>query len=809
MILSFIGLTLAFSFAYVVGVMSKDTLTSDHYLSTSDRLFRVIQSEFQGGWSDTTYGPFAPIINENFDEVETAVRLIRIPIKGSAGEGNEQFGMRATFVDGNFARAFPLALVSGDIAKALSKPRGIVISKATAQRFFGDRDPIGQTITVDLYDTHYDYEVGAVLDVLPNASHLDFEMILPFNIDDVTDFRMVEEVTGYGSRGSIITYLLLRDGIESNAFRKQFWPRLEKLLPTERIGNVDRLDIENVRGLQFWSKPENGTIKAPVDRKALLSVIGTAFLVLVAAISNHMNLTVAATLRRGREVAVRRILGASKKQIIAQLFVETLLLTAFAAWVALDIAPFIAEYVGGYVGQGASLNEGHVIETVALMAIAIFAAVMVAFYPTFWIARTHARDLLAGAQSSVTGGGSHIRVVLVGVQVALGMGLVFATFMINAQVNHVMTVDKGFDYEGKLHIDAANGEIWDVNREAFAREVLNLNGVKGQSFSTNVPFIDSNWKIGFNHPRTNEQVQYEVVYVEPEFFSEYDIQPRAGRLLDNAYGSDTLIVADALKNAQAEGQNAVTLTRSVVLSEAAARSHGFDTNEDAIGGIFQTSVEESFTLNKIIVGIVPDVSFKAGKKLSIPTFYEIDERKGGVGYWYVTFDIEKAAAETVLPQIQAVWQRYFPNDVFNYSHALDNLKEAYAQERLLLDLFAFAGALSLFVTITGIYSLSRFLLVQRTREVAMRKVLGARTRDILELIIKEFSKPVIAGLLIGIPAAAYFLDGWLSLYQVRLDFGFAEAAGFAIAGFIFCLAVVFSEAIRAISIRPAKVLYHE
>lgn len=212
MTLSFIGLTLAFSFVYVVGITAKDTMTSDRWLASSDRLYRVIQHGFDGTWGDSTYGPYAPIMKANMEEVETAVRLVKIQIKGAAGANREQFGVSGTFVDGDFASAFPLPVIDGDIRAALSKPRGVVLSKANAERFFGEENPVGQTISVDLYGTVYAYEVGAVLADFPGASHLDLNMIMPFDLNDVRDERLAREVTGFGSSGSINIYVLLKDG---------------------------------------------------------------------------------------------------------------------------------------------------------------------------------------------------------------------------------------------------------------------------------------------------------------------------------------------------------------------------------------------------------------------------------------------------------------------------------------------------------------------------------------------------------------------------------------------------------------------
>ena len=819
LILSFIGLSLAFAFAYVVGITLKDTLTSDRWLQSSDNLYRVIQHGYDRTWSDTIYGPYGPLINSNMEDVETAVRLINIQIKGAAGAGQEQFGVSGTFVDGDFAKAFPLPVIAGDINTTLIKPRGVVLSKTNAERFFGEENPIGKTISVDLHGTLYDYEVGAVLDDMPRVTHLAFDMIMPFELNDILDERLIREVIGFGSSGSINTYVLLKDGVDAETFQSYFWDQFKAFIPEPDRVDERRLDIESVKGLQFWSKPTDGTLRPPVDRQALLGVTLTALLVLIAAVSNHMNLTVAATLRRGREVAIRRILGASRTQVIFQLFIETLIFTAFAAFVSLDVAPFIVEFVGGYVGQDLGLDiSNRWFEVSVLMTIAVFSALLVALYPIFWIGRTQARSMLTAAQGSVTGGGKTIRMVLVSVQVALGMGLVFATYMIDQQVKHVTNVDKGFSYENKLHVNAAVGGAWTENRAAFARELSALEGVSNYSFANIIPFINDAWRFGFPNPRTGEHLEYEGLFVTPDFFEQYGLEPLAGRLLSADYGSDEIAVNDLVRDAHTAGEVNPVIERSVVISETAVRRHGFASNEAAIGQVFRsrsdtldngTPSEIEFEYRAIIVGVVPDISFKAGKIQSFPTFYEVDDLKDGVGYGYLTLDIDDDQFERLLPQIEGIWQQFFPDDIFTHSRAIDNLKGAYAEETSMLELFAFAGGLSLLVTITGIYSLARFLMMQRTREVALRKVLGASAHRIVQLMIKEFSKPVIAGLLVGIPSAIYMITRWLETYQTRLEFGIGEAFIFALISFGFCLTLVLSETVRAVRIRPAQVLYHE
>ena len=806
LILSFIGLTLAFSFTYVVGITAKDTLNSDRWLTTSDRLYRVIQAETKGGWQSTTAGPVAPIIRQNLDEVETVVRLIHVPIKGAAGVDKTQFGFDGTFVDGDFASAFPLPVVTGDLARTLEKPRGLVLSRSEAERLFGSDDPIGATVPVDIYGTIYDYEVGAVIDHLPEVSHMSFNMIMPFILDDVKGSRVEREATGFGATGAILTYLLLKNDVDQGLFEKNFWSRIKFLFAGEYAEGREYLKLENVTGLQFWSLPRQSLMVGPVDPKAVMGVSITAILVLIAAISNHMNLNIAIVLRRGREVAVRRILGASRIHVAVQFFIEMLILTMLAAWLALDIAPFIADYVSGYVGQNLTIDgQTRWLEITVLMLTGVLSAFLVALYPIFWIARTHARSMLGMSQAAVTGGGSKMRVILIGLQVALGMGLLFSTLTIEKQVSHLVSVDKGFDFENKLHIEKANGEVWVQNRETFINEVMKLEGIEAYSSTSTIPFVSENSRYGFRHPVTKDIVVYEGITIDPEFFANYAIKPLSGRNLNYDYAGDLLAVrSDQVIN---KGDESQVLTQNIVISEAVAKAHGFTSNDAAIGQVFRRGHNDVATTDyeQVIVGVIPDLNFKAGKQLSLPTFYFVDDRD----YWYLTFDVSAKQFDMLVPQIKAVWQRIFPDDVFNYSLAQDNLTEAYWEENQMLKLFVFAGVLSLLITITGIYSLAQFLIRQRTREVAMRKVLGARTRDILELIIKEFSKPVIAGLLVGIPAAVYFLEDWLSLYQVRLDFGAAEAIGFAFCGFIFCLAVVFSEAIRAIRIRPAKVLYHE
>jgi len=801
--LNLLGLSFAFGLTYVVGFAVNDTVNSDSWLSNSDRAYRVIHAGGDRAWSATPYGPTASLVRDNIEGAEAASRLVNRSI--TVTHAGHPYNLRAAYADPDFANIFNLPMIEGKLADALINPVGLALSERQAKQIFGQSPAVGKTLTITRSSLKKDYVIEAVFKDLPEASHFNLNIILPLIDADFAATNQTNLLEGYNNTGTVAAYVLLAENVSKSVVVAGFNERMLGLVPQEELGQKINFALEPVVGIQFWSQTPHGHMKNPIDRLALIGTsILTAF-VLIAAISNHIGLTIAVTLRRGREVAMRLILGASKRAVIQQLFAETLIVMSIAVIFALDIAAYLEESVGGFFGQSIDTATATGLPGfIPLLGLAFLCSLLTALYPAAWLARMKSRDLLAGADKNVAGSGNRARTILVGIQLALGAALLFATVTVYRHTDYLLTVDKGFNHEGLLHINLPNSGASAARKQTFLHEIAALDGIEKPSQSYTVPFVSNTSRYGFNHPRTQKLVQYEGAQIDPAFFGLYEIKLLAGRFLNEDLASDLAPAADAKTRKQTH------FIHNIILSEAAVKAHGFASNDAAIGGLFRiTSTRgkdgENIEVRQIIVGVIPELNFKAGKRVQTPTFYEHDTRN----FNYLSVRITAANEPAVVEQIREVWTKAFPDQNFNYSFAEDNLKNAYWQENQMLDVFSLAGLVCLVITAAGLSGLARFVALQRRREFAIRRVVGASQRELLRLALLQFGKPVFFGLLAGIPTAYYFLQSWLSQYQVSLEPSFIEGLLFSCLVAIFALAIVLYEVQRGTQFRPADILGHE
>ncbi|MBL4788937.1 MAG: ABC transporter permease [Kordiimonadaceae bacterium] len=805
-LLNFGGLAFAFALVYVIGVATTDALYSDAWLDNSDRIYRInwVNNGVQA--SPVVHGPVGPLIAANIADVSATSRLVNRSV--TAYRHDEGFRVRAAFTDPDFAKIFNLPLIEGSLTDTLLSQRGIALSAQEAERLFGKtQGVVGKVISIGLATLVHDYTVMAIFHNLPQASHLSVDALMPLIPADFNAIGSSYILESFNNTGRVATYVTLKEGVDEASFQTNFFPALKTALPQEQKNSPDTYTAENIVGLQFWSSTEHGHMKNPVNTIAVTGSAVMALLVLIAAVSNHINLTIAATLRRGREVAIRLVLGGSKGQVIRQLFIETLIVMSLAAFVSLDIAHYLGNITGSFLGQEIAFNPAtRGSERGVLVILVLAASLLTALYPSLWLKSVKSGVLLASSGRALTGGASRARAILVAVQVGLGAAIIFSTLTIYRQVDFLTDLTKGFEDSSLVHVDLSFSEAGRANRAAFFEEVRKLSDTETITAASVIPYISSDSRTGFQHPRLDKHVEYESVLADANFFNTYEIKPVAGRLLRDDFGANSL---QGIQASSARAGNQV-FEQNLIVSEALVRQHGFASNEEAIGGLFRfwnftDANGNEASMRQTIVGVVPDIAFKAGKSTQVATFYENNSNS----FWYLTVKSRGGDASVAKAQVEGIWKDFFPNDPFSFSYPADNLAEAYLQENNMLEVFAIAGVVCLLITIAGLSGLARYVALQRRREFAIRRVVGATQMELLRLAAIQFGKPVLLGLMVGIPAAHLSLADWLGQYQTRVATNYGETIAFIALAAIFSLAIVLYEVRRGTQFRPADILGHE
>ena len=489
-------------------------------------------------------------------------------------------------------------------------------------------------------------------------------------------------------------------------------------------------------------------------------------------------------LRRIREMAVRRVLGGTRWGLAIRLLMEEMILMILMLIVALDIIPILGKYLSDFIRQDMDyVGTVRLPELSVWVGVSFAIAALSAIFPVLRLTGSKMAGLLRDAQMSVMSSGGKLRFVIISAQVAIGMGLGLASIGVFLQINHLLTMDNGYETENLIHIKGSNVEGWSNSRAAFAAELKKIPGVVAVSQSSRVPYLYNmslNWLTNTRAGKAHQEVQ--SIKADQAFFEMYGIKNIAGQPL-----------------------NRVGSREDILINMALARSAGFDKLEDLSGLLWSGWAFEggkAIPSQLVTKGVVPNVPFDAGKKQTHPTYYVISD----TGLSYISLRLASAGQKATLEEIRRLWDQRFPQDKINLTFAEDNHAKAYAEENSLGFMLLLCAALSTVVTFSGLAALARHEVIVRRREVALRRVLGASAADIIKLMFIKFGRPVLVGLVLGIPPAWYFLLDWTSSFETRFEPSLGHILLFAALALGFCLMLLFREALKAARVRPADAL---
>jgi putative ABC transport system permease protein len=713
---------------------------------------------------------------------------------------------RAAAVDGGFFSIIQLPFLKGDPETALRDTDSVTLSRSEAIRLLGTPDALGRTITTVREGKKFDLRVTGIFEDLPKNSHMDINMIRRFNSAE-------EEDCPWGCvNGS--AYVKLKPGVDVGTINSQ--------MPAWERRNVPKLDLAgtplaattdwrltNVRDIhlgvaQDGDKPGN-------DMRTIVTFTIIALLILGMAVVNFVNLATARAGQRAREVAVRKVLGARKRQLMGQFLGESMLLVAISMLIALALVELTvpafsalldADFDIRYFGAG-----GIALPVIALTLIVGLAG---GLYPAFQLARYRPAAVLKANKSTAAPEGSgRLRNLLVVAQFAVSIGLIACTAVVYHQTIFARTADPGYQREGLLTVSGLrNPEVGKV-REALAREIAKVDGVTDVSATKIVPAEGPTFHTSATVPGRSGTVKLGWYSVEPSFFDTMRISIVAGRKLSNAHAkdrmfvnfenSDTAAVEAAAREIAARGAN-------IVVNQSAAKSLGFADPASAVGkqiGIPAFN-EEIGPVPATIVGVAKDTRFRSVRDPIEPIIYYDD------GYYrYIVARFAAADPNAVMRGVEQAWRRLLPEVPFEASFAEEKLASLYGAEQARGTTFAGFAMLAVVIACLGLFGLAAFTAERRTKEIGIRKVFGARVRDIVRLLAWQFSKPVVIANLIAWPAAWWVMRDWLNGFDARIAL---TPAPFLLAGLLallIALGTVAGHAIRVARTNPIHALRYE
>ncbi len=707
--------------------------------------------------------------------------------------------LRSLTVLPGFARMMGLQAIKGNVEEALSRPDSFAITAEAAVRLFGTTDVLGRTVLLRLDASDQNRSsarIGAVLRTPPANTTIPFETLNGPGLGLVPQMHR-GEIAGGESAWLANLLIRVRPGASVAAITESLQQAVDRglwvpKLPPEmlaRLGGRKIMDVRlsRLRDAYFDHEVATNFLSVKVDRgdaTVVTGLVAIAVLILALAAINYVNLATIRVIRRQRELAMRKVLGASRRQIVSQFVAESLLVSLVATAVGLLLAHLALPVFASLMDRDLRhvLSVGNV---AAAVGIGLILGLLTAVYPA-WIAfRVRPALMLTGRPGGESLGSKRVRQVLSVLQVAVGIGLASFTMAIFLQTRFAMNSSLGFDPAALWVFDLPIGETADMEEaRGLVAALAGQPGIEDVAVSSDP--IGRSKDVWTTEVRREggEAVTLDVKSVTPNFFSIYRIRPVAGRLFDAAIDREDAAVP-------------------IVIDALAAHQLGFASPELAIGQtlLFRGDVDRNRELQaKRIAGIAPEIRFNSLREAPRAVAYEL---------WYGDALIVRASGSSADAEraVRAVWSRYFPNSVLELSSAKDVYAANYADEARLARLLAVSTAIAMIIAAFGAYVLAADAVQRRTAEIALRRLFGARRWDIGRLVAGEIGGLVLLSAVVALPLAALAIARYLAAYTEHAPIAFWTLA-FSLGAAVAITAVAAARhAWIAMMLRPAVALW--
>jgi putative ABC transport system permease protein len=751
------GLAVGLAACLLILLFVRDELSYERWWPNADRIVAV-ESTFHAPGREAmgfagSPGPMKPALEKDFSsDIERIARLYgeEAPVR----VGDRRFLGKITYVDPGFFQVFDLPMIAGEREAALANNASIVLSQTMARKCFGDLPAVGNTITVG---ENLVFTVVGVFADLPRNTHLELDSIALF---DLERYKKQPWVAEQWTSVNTHVYLLMRseDSLARvTADLPAFIDRNVRFdIPglTERPSTLMEFELKPLLDIHLHaSKPgyeHTGSFTAVV------AFAGIALLILVIACINFVNLATARAMTRAREVALRKVVGATRGQLVRQHLGEAILTALVALVVAVALVELVLAPFNAFLDKQLRLELfGDPTLLLAMLGLIVAVGVVGGLYPAVYLSRFRPAAVLKANQSSAAGS-SRLRTGLVVFQFAISIGLIICTAVIYAQTVYARTLDLGFAKDDRLTLLGLGDLPSKESQATLKREIAALPGVRGVALSSDAPPLQNNNNTMLYPTATMGAEKYivETLRVDPDFFTVYGVAPLAGRL----FSIDRPADLDPQEGAADPKQ-------SVLVNRAFAEKLGARTPEDVIGRVlWEVDRGDKPMIPTTIIGVVPDLHLRSVRAVMTPLmYYGARPERRLLNRLTVHFD--PGRERELVPAIETIWNRVAPAVPIRTAYVDQDLAKQYDADEQRGQIFAGFAAFAILIACLGLFGLASFSAQRRTKEIGMRKVLGASVLDIVRLLVWQFSRPVLIASLIAWPVAFFVMRRWLAGFQ--------------------------------------------
>jgi putative ABC transport system permease protein len=807
------GLAIGMAACLMILLFVRYELSYDRWLPDAEHVYQVQSWYPNPDDGDPAFVQMAPyvsgkLLKKDFPQIEQevyALPSVPVAIKDGLASSTEDY----IYTDGDLLDVLEFEVVAGD-PEALERPGTIALSATEAEKRFGTTDVVGRTVTLISKGITTDHRVGAVYADLPRNSHMEMAAIVRVDMNSYMS-REPNFMTCWGCQNGHV-YVKLKPGTDAKALEAQFPAWEKRNIPDENAGEArfnagDDQDwhLVNVRDVHL-GKAQLGAMKPGNDRRSIVTFTVIALLILGMAVVNFTNLATARASQRAREVALRKVLGAHRKQLIVQFVGESLIVATAAMIVALALVeilmPGFAAFLDADIEASYFSGDGILLPVVVLV---LAVGIAGGLYPAFFLSRFQpAQVLKANKSSAETPGSGRLRNLLVVAQFAVSIGLIICTAVVYAQTVYARTTDPGFRREGMIQIDGLSRYQLIDKGEMIAERMKRVDGITAVGRTAIGIGNNGNNNTGVMVPGNPEPIGIGIYPIDEGFFDAMGVKLIAGRQYDPSRPADDSTIPFP---ATPESQQALAVRgTNVVMNELAIRRLGFKTPQDAIGKTLRAAiVDNEYGLVPItIIGVVQDARFRSVRDQLDPIMFMNSE----TGHQFLMARYDGNPAQ-VRASLEAAWKGITNEVPFEAEFSDDIIQELYEAEDARAKTFAAFALLSVAVGCLGLFGLAAFTAERRTKEIGIRKVHGARTQDIVKLLVWQFSRPVIVANLIAWPVAWWLMRDWLNGFDTRIGLNPGLFIGAGLLAMIIAVGTIMGHALKVARANPIHALRYE
>jgi putative ABC transport system permease protein len=788
-LINLIGLAIGMAVSIVILLYVQFELSYDKYHPDADRIYRISRAWTNPDGAESLHlghlaPPFGPLIQSDFpEEVDVSARFFSFDALIKSGS-NAMVEERFFFADSESFDLFSWKIIEGEGQKALTEGDGIILTESTAKRYFGSESAIGKELQAELAGQEFTFQVRGVMEDMPENSHFHVDFLASM-VPVVQFYGGLEAFMSNFGSNNFSTFIKLAEGVDGKAFEAKLPAMIDRHMGENQAG----IPASKGTFLKLWPISDvhlHSNLASEIEPNGnidyVLVYLAVALFILMIACINFMNLSTARSSLRSMEVGLRKVMGADRSILIRQFMGESFIMTLFSMILALILVYLFLPTFSDFTDKTLSLNFFENPEyLLGIFGLIAFVGLISGSYPALFLSGFIPAKVLKGAFKAGKGH-ENFRAILVIGQFSISVILIVAVLVVVRQLEYMQSKDLGFQKEDIVLLPTS-GRIND-NFLIFKDRLENHEGIQSVTISTRVPsgrLLDSQGATAeVNGDLTQLNIRIADIQVGHNFLETFGIPMAAGRDFDFNLASDS--------------------TEAFILNETAVREVGWSSPQEAIGKQFLYGNRRGF-----VTGVMKDFHFESLHQPIVPIVFYIPANQMNL----VSVKIDPAQRTQVLEFLKGEWAEMRPDYPFEPTFVDEGFDRQYEAESKVRTVFTFFSVLAILISILGLLGLVTFATAQRTREIGIRKVMGAETGNILVLLGKDFLKLVAIGFLIAIPISWFGMSSWLEDFAYKTGISWTTFLWAGLIAGIIAAFTVTSQTLKAAWADPVKSIKNE